>query len=236
MLREAGFENALCARTIDDARAIMAHHASGLLLCDWPTKGEEDEAIRMVRRLREEERHEWRRAPVLMISSPRGRRDIERARDAGVTEFLIKPLSPIDLWRRIDAIRMSPRLFVEAERFRGPDRRRRPRREAATKPYKRTRDVQDGLVSAIEAAQAAAVAFAEETVVSGDPLAIRVGRSLRRYMSGVAEYGPRQEEVVEMHRAALAQLVRLDEAGERYREPVVSGLEEVVAKQQARAA
>ena len=66
--------------------------------------------------------------------------------------------------------------------------------------------------------------------MTGDRLAIRVGRSLQRFLTTVSDYTPVEAEVVAMHRAALAQLVRMVEDGNPLREPVVTGLEQVVAK------
>jgi two-component system chemotaxis response regulator CheY len=47
------------------------------------------------------------------------------ARDAGITEFLAKPVSATLIYRRIAAMVENPRDFVETGSFFGPDRRRR---------------------------------------------------------------------------------------------------------------
>jgi hypothetical protein len=47
------------------------------------------------------------------------------ARDAGITEFLAKPVSATLIYRRIAAMVENPRDFVETSSFFGPDRRRR---------------------------------------------------------------------------------------------------------------
>ncbi len=46
-------------------------------------------------------------------------------RDAGVNEFIAKPVSGDSLYRRIVEIIVNPRPFVRTEDFVGPDRRRR---------------------------------------------------------------------------------------------------------------
>jgi DNA-binding response OmpR family regulator len=48
-----------------------------------------------------------------------------QARDAGVTEFMAKPVSVKALCARINAIIDSPRPFIRASGYFGPDRRRR---------------------------------------------------------------------------------------------------------------
>ena len=46
------------------------------------------------------------------------------ARDAGVTEFLVKPLSAQALHQRILSVVAHPRPFIRTPTFFGPDRRR----------------------------------------------------------------------------------------------------------------
>lgn len=62
--------------------------------------------------------------PVIMVSAFTDRISILEARNAGITEFLAKPLSAEQLYRRIHAVVHSPRPFVRAKSFFGPDRRR----------------------------------------------------------------------------------------------------------------
>jgi len=50
---------------------------------------------------------------------------VVEARDAGVHEFLAKPLSAKGLYSRIRSIIERPRPFVRAGQYFGPDRRRR---------------------------------------------------------------------------------------------------------------
>jgi DNA-binding response OmpR family regulator len=47
------------------------------------------------------------------------------ARDAGMTEYLTKPVSGQRLYQRISAIVKSNRDFIRASEYFGPDRRRR---------------------------------------------------------------------------------------------------------------
>jgi DNA-binding response OmpR family regulator len=55
------------------------------------------------------------------------KRRVVQARDAGVTEFLVKPFTARDMYRRISQIVERPREFVKSEDFFGPDRRRTKR-------------------------------------------------------------------------------------------------------------
>jgi hypothetical protein len=49
---------------------------------------------------------------------------VTAARDAGVTEFLAKPISAKGLYERIVNVVASPRPFIKTKSYFGPDRRR----------------------------------------------------------------------------------------------------------------
>lgn len=235
LLRDAGASDVMLASHADTAMHAMHERAPSLILSDWTSFTDPNEdRLRLVRRIRETERAPYRDTPVIFVSPPRGRREIEAARDAGVSEFLVTPIAPLTLQTRIRSLETSPRDFIEAQRFAGPDRRRRPRLKQGPS-LKRNADVEAGLTTPIAAARAAAVALAHETQLTGDALSIRVGRSLQRFIASIGDYTPTEAEVVDMHRAALAQLARMAENGNPLREPVVQGLEQVVAKRMDRA-
>ena len=63
--------------------------------------------------------------PIIMMTGYSHRIRVEASRDAGVTEFLVKPFKAKDLYTRIEQLIEKPRQFVEADEFFGPDRRRR---------------------------------------------------------------------------------------------------------------
>ena len=63
--------------------------------------------------------------PIIMITAHTELRRIETARDAGITEALLKPVTPRNLYDRIVQIIERPRRFVKTPEFAGPDRRRR---------------------------------------------------------------------------------------------------------------
>ena len=63
--------------------------------------------------------------PVIMLTAHTETKRVMEARDAGITEFLAKPISAQQLGSRIRAVIEHPRPFVRAESYIGPDRRRR---------------------------------------------------------------------------------------------------------------
>ena len=65
-----------------------------------------------------------RQVPVIMVTATATAAAIVGARDAGVHEFLRKPYTTKDLLRRLEAVTLRPRDWVEAVEYIGPDRRR----------------------------------------------------------------------------------------------------------------
>ncbi len=63
--------------------------------------------------------------PIIMMTGHTERHRIFKARDAGVTEFLAKPITAKTLLLRMTNIIEHPRPFVRAKGYFGPDRRRR---------------------------------------------------------------------------------------------------------------
>lgn len=65
-----------------------------------------------------------RKTPVIVVSGEATAASIKAARDAGVHEFLKRPFNAADLLKRIEAVVLKPRDWVEAVVYVGPDRRR----------------------------------------------------------------------------------------------------------------
>ena len=85
--------------------------------------GEGTDGLAFVRALRRSS-FACRKAPVIMITAQATPTSILGARDAGVHEFLRKPYTNKDLVRRLEAVALAPRGWVEAVGYVGPDRRR----------------------------------------------------------------------------------------------------------------
>jgi two-component system chemotaxis response regulator CheY len=62
--------------------------------------------------------------PIIMLTANTGKTRVMRARDAGVTEFLAKPVSAKALYNRILHVILYPRPFIKTATYFGPDRRR----------------------------------------------------------------------------------------------------------------
>ena len=62
--------------------------------------------------------------PIIMLSGYTEYRRVTEARDAGINEFLAKPISARALYLRFASIIDNPRPFIRTKSYFGPDRRR----------------------------------------------------------------------------------------------------------------
>jgi CheY-like chemotaxis protein len=65
--------------------------------------------------------------PIFVLQERARRRDVEKARDTGVTDVLTMPMSPKTIIAKLQAAAQSPRAFIVATEFFGPDRRAKAR-------------------------------------------------------------------------------------------------------------
>jgi CheY-like chemotaxis protein len=77
--------------------------------------------------------------PIIMLTGHAARQRVEEARDAGVTEFVVKPVTARAVLDRLNAVILRPRPFVRTMDYFGPDRRRRQDPDYAG-PWRRTGD------------------------------------------------------------------------------------------------
>lgn len=123
MLRQLGYRQIGEANSSSEALAALElRQVQAILLADdlAPLGGTE-----LTRRLRDLRDNPNRDTIVVMMSAGPSAADIAAARDAGITEFLRKPFSILDLGRRLEAALTAPRPVVSADSYYGPDRRRR---------------------------------------------------------------------------------------------------------------
>lgn len=123
VLTEIGVAGVAEAEDGGGALAVMRDYNPDIVISDW--KMEPMDGIAFVRRLRSGEPGLNRFAPVIMLTVHTERMRIVEARDAGVNEFVAKPVSVRTLYARIKALIEEPRQFVRTDHYFGPDRRRK---------------------------------------------------------------------------------------------------------------
>jgi two-component system chemotaxis response regulator CheY len=106
----------------------MRRHKPDMVFLDWfmePSDGLE--LVRAVRRPDAGEDGIDPYTPIIMMTGYAEEHRVKEARDAGVTEFLGKPISADSVLRRLIAVVEHPRPFVRTPTYFGPDRRRKQR-------------------------------------------------------------------------------------------------------------
>ncbi len=123
ILRVLGCENVVDFDNAEDAWNYAQSTPVDLALIDWEMKPLN--GIDLVRRIRKDPNSLNTFMPVIMVSGHSEIGNIVHARDAGVTEYLVKPISAKTLLNRINNVIEHPRRFVRVGKYFGPDRRRR---------------------------------------------------------------------------------------------------------------
>ena len=123
LLRALGIH--LLASASDGAEAfqVMRIFTPDIILVDWemqPLDG-----VDFVRLVRTGDDSPNQYVPIIMVTAYSERSRVTQARDVGINEMLIKPLSATALYSRICAVVERPRPFVKSKSYFGPDRRRR---------------------------------------------------------------------------------------------------------------
>lgn len=106
----------------NDVLTLMKEEKIDIIITDWKLKT--FSGIELATHLRQSLDSPNRMIPIIMLTSRSERVDIESARDAGISEYLIKPFSAKTLLERLYAIVEEPRSFILCQSFVGPDRRR----------------------------------------------------------------------------------------------------------------
>lgn len=119
----------LGARKVSEAasaRAALEHlmlNNVTLVLTDHDLGG--TTGVELVRAIRRDPAGRNRRVPIVMVSGRAEPGVILAARDAGVNEFLVKPLTAKAMVQKVTLALGSPRPFVDTPAYAGPERRRR---------------------------------------------------------------------------------------------------------------
>ena len=104
------------------ALQLLKERPVNLMITDWQMP--EMDGVELVRRVRTAKGSPNLSLPIIMLTGHSELRQVVRARDAGVNEFLAKPVNPQSLYSRIIAISSRPRTFIRCDTYVGPDRRR----------------------------------------------------------------------------------------------------------------
>lgn len=111
-----------CARS-DRALEALRNDPFDIVITEWNT--EPMNGLELIEFIRTSPNSPNRLMPILLMTARSEQEYVLQARDRGMTEFLAKPFTVEALHRRLVSIVAYPRPFIDAERYFGPDRRRR---------------------------------------------------------------------------------------------------------------
>ena len=97
-------------------------HSPDIVIADWSMPI--FDGVELTRMIRQPESSSNPYVPIILVTGYAEKRKVLEARDAGVTEFLVKPISAKGLYQRVLSIVVNPRPFIKTKTFFGPDRRR----------------------------------------------------------------------------------------------------------------
>lgn len=122
ILRAFGAKEVRTSSTYTDAKEAINAKPPEIMFTSWkldPTNG-----VDLTREIRWSDKEALRFIPVIMVSGHGEEKKVLQAREAGITEFVVKPYAAATILSRMHAVTMKPRRFVKTETFFGPDRRR----------------------------------------------------------------------------------------------------------------
>lgn len=138
LLETFGVGRVLTAKNGEEGFKVFCKENPDVVVADWMMRPMD--GISVTRRIRNDPGSPNQFVPVILMTGFSEKRRVVQARDAGVTEFLVKPFNARDLYRRIAQIIERPRQYVRSEDFFGPDRRRKAT-EGFEGPFQRGTDV-----------------------------------------------------------------------------------------------
>ncbi|HVY89692.1 MAG TPA: response regulator [Hyphomonadaceae bacterium] len=124
ILRSLNVSNISSARDEGMARAFLLDRPIDVILLSWE-EGDAFDALAFVRSLRRHDDDRLRRLPVVLVTAGLTRQTVIAGRDAGVDEFLAKPISPLAMRQRLEMVVETPRPFIDCSVYLGPCRRRK---------------------------------------------------------------------------------------------------------------
>jgi CheY-like chemotaxis protein len=108
----------------DGASGLEAftHYVPDILITDWAMPI--FDGLELTHMIRQPGANSNPYVSIIMLTGHSEKKRVVSARDAGVTEFLAKPISAKGLYQRIVNVVANPRPFIKTKTYFGPDRRR----------------------------------------------------------------------------------------------------------------
>jgi len=108
----------------DGAAGLEAftHYVPDIIITDWEMPI--FDGLELTQMIRQPGANGNPYVPIIMLTGHTEKARVVSARDAGITEFIAKPISANSLYQRILNVVVNPRPFIRTKTYFGPDRRR----------------------------------------------------------------------------------------------------------------
>ncbi len=245
------------------ASAVEAFHVGrmfkpDLIIVDWDAG--RMSGLEFTREIRRNTTGLARETPIILLAGVIDHDQLMSARQSGINEFLLKPVSAQGVLSRIEEVVVRPRKFIDSRNYVGPCRRRKddpnyagpwrrltdePPTKAATEMAKenafKLRQIIEGLTAyadrtgidrqaGIRGMYRMLQKNAEEVARLGDDVIVKVWSTSLRYIEGVGMTDTYDVEVVKYHFQTIASILDMPEEAFLHRTSVANELERLVNK------
>ena len=121
VLRMLGIPNVKASANVDQAMVELEMQEPDIAIVDCDN--DPKEGPKFIRAMRRLDDGRFAEVPVILLSAYADRQMVDRARNAGANDLLVKPFSPRILLQHIGFVIENPRSTVQVESYVGPDRR-----------------------------------------------------------------------------------------------------------------
>lgn len=122
LLRDLGVREVIACACVEDGLKALHGSTIDLIFTDWEMIGET--GMELVDSVRRADHERISRIPIIMMTAYGEEWRVKAARDAGITDFMLKPFSPVQIEAKLRTALLNVREFVDTDSYRGPDRRR----------------------------------------------------------------------------------------------------------------
>ena len=124
LLHSFGAREAYEAEDGATALEMYSHYVPDIVITDWSMPI--FDGLELTQMIRQPGANSNPFVPIIMVTGHTEKERVTAARDAGITEFLAKPISAKALYQRIVNVVANPRPYIKTKTYFGPDRRRNP--------------------------------------------------------------------------------------------------------------
>jgi len=113
--------NIFGAYSVDEGFESFCKENQDFLIIDWMKQL--DNGVNLVHKIRNNSLSPNRYVPIIMTAGSSDEKKVLTSRNAGISEYLVKPFSASSLANRVARVIENPKQFVVSETYVGPDRR-----------------------------------------------------------------------------------------------------------------